>query len=90
MFIGGETEDHKLNVPWSASFRMVKNNKVPMDPTANNISNLCEIIIQAWNAESVVNEMVLSSDKCIANTGRWSKIKGTDNCFLDLAMSKVG
>jgi len=81
--IGGATKDDKFNASWNVSSCMIKDDKVSMNPTANNMSNLCEMIIQVWNAESVVNEMVFSLDERIASMGGRSKIKGMDDCFLD-------
>ena len=54
-----------------------------MDPTVNDVSDLDEMIIQVGDAESLINEMVLSSDQHIASMGRHSGIIGMDDCFLD-------
>jgi hypothetical protein len=57
--------------------------KTSMDPTVNDVSDLGEMIIQVGDAESLINEMVLSSDQHIASMGRHSGIIGMDDCFLD-------
>jgi hypothetical protein len=61
---------------------MIEYDKSSMDPTVNGISDLGEMIIQVGDAESIVDEMVFSSDQHMASMGEHSRIIGTDDCFL--------
>jgi len=83
MLIGGAMEDHKFHDLCTVWPHMIEDDKNFHGSNCERCNDLGEMIIQVGDAESLINEMVLSSDQHIASMGRHSGIIGMDDCFLD-------
>ena len=80
--ISGAAEDQEFRVLCAVRPHMIEYDESSMDPTVNGVSDLGEVIIQVGDAESLVDEMVFSSDQHMASMNGHSGVIGTDDCLL--------